>query len=93
MWRTARGASAPVDVVFALFPFEAAAWTGQLLEPLTVVDTSTAVLKPLQPPAQALVLPKPTRKYWSGWFGLLLPRPISGRAVRVVGRPEYRGSA
>ena len=92
MWHSARSFDA--DVVFALFPFEAEQ-NGQLLEPLTVVDTSTAVLKPLQPPAPALVLPAPTRKYWSGWFefasgpfgpgnALLAVRNIAGALDRPV---------
>jgi hypothetical protein len=62
-WHSARAFGS--EVLFALFATEAEApgW----LRPVTV-ETAGGGLKPLEPPKAALVLPKPTRKYWSGWF-------------------------
>lgn len=65
MWHSAR--SFGPEVVFALFPSEAEQ-NGWLLEPLTIINTETAPLKPLAPQTPALVLTKPARKMWAGWF-------------------------
>jgi hypothetical protein len=93
MWHSAR--SFDTQIVFALFPFEAEQ-AGQLLGadgkpyvpgsgvPLTTIDTATAVLKPLQPPSPPLVLQKPTRKMFAGWFEYAASPFGPGNAVMAI---------
>lgn len=78
-WHSARSFGA--EVLFALFATEAEA-AGWLRE--AVVDTALDPRAPLKPATPPLVLPTPTRKYWSGWFEFASGPHGPGNALLAV---------
>jgi hypothetical protein len=78
-WHSARSFGS--EVLFALFASEAEQ-NGWLR--LALVNTAIDPRKPLQPPVPPLVLPKPTRKFWSGWFEFAAGPHGPGNALLAV---------
>jgi hypothetical protein len=78
-WHSAR--SFDSDVFFALFATEAEQ-NGWLREDL--IETALEPRAPLKPVTPPLVLPAPTRKYWTGWFEFAAGPHGPGNALLAV---------